>query len=67
MENSKQWYSSKALWVNVIAIVAILAQKYTGYVLEPATQVLILGVVNGILRMITGKPVEFGKTSFFRK
>lgn len=50
---TKSWYSSKTLWLNVIAIAGILLQSYTGYVIDAEKQVVILGAVNLVLRMIT--------------
>jgi len=60
MEN-KQWYESKMLWINVLAIVGIILQSNFGYVLSPELQVAILGIINVILRAITGKPIVWGK------
>jgi len=49
----KNWYHSKTLWINIIAIVAIALQAYFGFVIEPQDQVAILAVINLILRIIT--------------
>lgn len=58
----KTWYSSRTLWVNAIAIVAIIAQAITGNELINAEgQVAILAIVNVLLRAITGKPIKWGK------
>ncbi len=52
------WYLSKTLWVNAIALVAMIAQGVTGHVLiNMELQATILGVVNMILRLITKKPI----------
>jgi len=57
MENEKKWYKSKTLWVNAIAIAAIIIQSETGYVVSPEIQVLALGVINVILRKITKEKI----------
>jgi len=56
----KEWYLSKTLWVNVIAIVAIIIQSYTSFIIDPATQASILVLINIILRAVTGEEVTFG-------
>jgi hypothetical protein len=59
----KQWYSSKTLWVNAIALVAILVQGFTGFIIDPEAQAAILVVINIILRAVTGDEVLFGSKS----
>jgi len=49
----KKFYTSKTLWVNVLAIAALIVESYTGHGLTPETQVVILGAVNILLRLIT--------------
>jgi hypothetical protein len=50
----KKWYLSKTLWVNVVALVAIIAQGVTGKdVLAPEVQGSILAIINLILRAVT--------------
>ena len=51
----KIWYQSKTLWVNLIAIVALIAQAQFGFVIAPEGQVGILAVINLILRAITNE------------
>lgn len=52
---TKTWYTSKMLWVNAIAIVAIIAQGQFGFMIDPVAQLAILGVVNMVLRAVTGE------------
>lgn len=54
---TKTWYTSKMLWVNAIAIVAIIAQGQFGFIIDPVAQVAILGVINIVLRAITGEEI----------
>ena len=58
---SKIWYTSKMLWVNAIAIIAIIAQGQFGFIIDPVAQVAILGVINIVLRAITGEDVVWNK------
>ena len=53
--NTKRWYTSKTLWVNLLAIVALVAQAELGYVLDAEAQAALLAVINLILRIITKK------------
>ena len=55
----KNWYESKTLWANIIALVAIIIQTQTGFVISPAEQAGILTVINMILRAVTSEPVGF--------
>jgi hypothetical protein len=56
----KKWYTSKTLWVNVIAVAAIVAQGVTGKeVIGVETQAVILGAINFALRIITKESVTW--------
>ena len=51
---SKKWYASKTLWVNLIAIIAMIAQSVTGnQILDTDTQSALLALINIALRLIT--------------
>lgn len=53
-KKKKKWYTSKTVWVNVIALAAVVAQAQTGKeVIGVETQGVILTVVNLVLRAIT--------------
>ena len=55
---AKHWFQSKMLWVNAIALVAIIVQYATGQeVLDIEAQATILAVINLILRLITNRPI----------
>jgi hypothetical protein len=48
----KPWYLSKTVWVNVIALAAVLVQAYTGEnLLDAQGQAALLAVVNLVLRI----------------
>lgn len=51
---TKKWYASRTLWVNGIALAALIAQGIAGReVLDASTQVALLALVNGLLRLVT--------------
>lgn len=54
----KKWFTSKTLWINVIAIIAIILQMEMGFVLEAAEEAIILGFINIIVRFLTKKGLE---------
>ena len=53
----KKFWQSKTFWVNVLGIVALVAQSQFGYVISPESQVSILGVVNVALRFATKEEI----------
>ena len=56
--DNKVWYTSKTLWWNALVIVGIIIQAVTGKeIIDPEAQVLILGVINFILRLVTKQPI----------
>lgn len=56
----KKWYLSKTLWVNLLAVVAIILQGVTGNeVLPTEDQALLLGLINLILRIVTKQPIKW--------
>ena len=55
----KKVYQSKTFWINVLALIAMVAQTQLGFVIDAETQVAILAVINLILRIVTGAPIEW--------
>ena len=53
--DTKRWYTSKTLWLNLLAIAAFGVQAEFGYVLDAEAQAVILATINLILRIITKK------------
>ncbi len=52
--DTKKWYTSKTLWVNLLAVCGIAAQGIVGKeILTPEMQGVVLGVVNMVLRLTT--------------
>lgn len=58
MTEMKKFYLSKTLWVNAIALVAMLVQAEYGFVIAPSEQAAIIVVVNLILRAVTKEQIE---------
>lgn len=54
----KQWYQSRTVWVNIVALIAIIVQTSTGFVINPTDQLAIITVLNLMLRSITGSGLE---------
>lgn len=49
----KKWYTSKTIWVNVVAVIASVVAAKTGYAIPADIQVGILTGLNVILRKVT--------------
>lgn len=49
----KKWYTSKTVWVNILATVALAVQFQTGFIIGPELQAIALSVVNLLLRKVT--------------
>jgi len=56
---SKTIWVSKTLWVNIIAIVALIVQTYTGFVVDIEAQASMLAFVNVVLRLFTKKSITW--------
>lgn len=57
----KSWYASKTLWVNAVAIIAIVLQGINStWIIGPEIQGGILAVINVILRAVTGESITWG-------
>jgi len=57
-EIKKVWWKSKTLWVNVIAMVAMIVQSQYGFFIAVEEQAAIIVVLNLILRAITKTGLE---------
>jgi uncharacterized membrane protein len=55
--NGKKLWLSKTFWVNVIALIAMVLQYIFGFITAPEDQVMILGVINIILRLVTKEEI----------
>jgi len=54
----KKWYSSRTVWLNVLAAVTLFLQQQFGFVFSVELQGLILMVLNLILRFDTSEPIS---------
>ena len=51
---TKSWYLSKTLWLNVLAVLGVIAEYLiTKQVYSPELHVMVLAVINIVLRAIT--------------
>ena len=55
---NKKWYTSKTLWINVLAIIGIIV---FGKELSPEMIATALAVINMILRLITKEPIVWSE------
>lgn len=49
----KKWYTSKTIWVNIIAAVSLFVTNQFGYSISTETQAGIIAGLNIVLRIIT--------------
>jgi len=57
--DTKSFLTSKTLWVNAIAFIAMAVQLKTGWVLSPEYQAMALTGINAVLRAVTKAPVAW--------
>ncbi len=57
----KLWYTSKTLWVNVLAILGVLAVDVLNLNLPTGWEIYALSGVNILLRFITKKEIVWEK------
>ena len=56
--NSKKWYLSKVLWVNVVTIIITLTTTLiTQNILSAEIGATVIAVANIILRLLTNQPI----------
>lgn len=57
----KKWYQSLTVWANLMVLVGLGLQTYAGAEpIDPKLQAGIVVLVNLILRLKTGKPIQLG-------
>lgn len=57
----KLWYTSKTLWVNLLAVVSGILLDAKGINISPTVQLTILAGINALLRFITKKEIVWEK------
>lgn len=55
---TKKWYQSKTLWANLVAAAAIFVSGSFGVELTAEETGAALVLINLVLRLITGQPLE---------
>jgi len=53
----KSWIKSRTLWVNLIAIGSIIVRAELGLTFTPEFEIVILGLINVLLRIITKEEI----------
>jgi len=56
----KEYIKSKTLWLNIIALIAIISAGQFGFVLDGTIQAAMLVMINVLLRMITKEELVWG-------
>ena len=56
---TKAWYQSKTLWLNILAAAAGVIQSFTGFVVSVEVQGAILIILNVILRLVTKSEIAW--------
>jgi len=57
----KEWWRSKTLWANAIAVVAVVFKEQLGFEMTTEMTVELLAGINVVLRLITTEAVGFIK------
>jgi len=55
---TKPWYKSKTMWVNIASMILALADQFVGTGAFPSWAIAILAGANVALRTVTGQPVS---------
>jgi hypothetical protein len=59
LKQSKPFWQSKRVWTTVVGVVCFIAQSQFGYVIDPAIQVQILGVIQLILIKVSHHDIDW--------
>lgn len=54
---TKLWYTSKTVWVNLLALIASVSFAAFGYEITAEAQIITLTVINFILRLVTKEEI----------
>jgi hypothetical protein len=65
---TKQWYTSKVLWFNIITIlIGVIQVIAKTYPIDTEALAVIMGVGNMLLRILDGQPLQIGSKTFGKK
>ena len=56
---TKAFWQSKTIWLNVLAAIGGIVQTYTGFVISPELQGAVLIILNVILRFVTKSEITW--------
>ena len=56
---TKAFWQSKTIWLNVLAAIGGIVQTYTGFVVSPEVQGAVLILLNVILRLVTKSEIAW--------
>ena len=54
---TKKWYMSKTIWINIVALAGLILQTQTGFLLTPEIQAMALTLVNLAVRAVTKQEI----------
>ncbi len=57
-EETKKWYKSKTIWVNLVMIIALVVQTQVGFAINAEEQIAVVAIINLGLRAITSSGLE---------
>lgn len=57
LTETKKFFKSKTLWINVLAFIAFIVQNHTGFVISEELQMQALTLVNILLRFVTKEAI----------
>lgn len=57
--DSKKFWFAKTFWVNLLAIICLIVQSRTSFVISPETQVAMLAGLNIVLRAVTKTEISW--------
>lgn len=57
MAETKSWWQSKTIWVNIVALLSVLLSTEWGFELTAEETTSILVIINLILRAVTKQPL----------
>lgn len=60
MEQATSPLKSKTLWVNVVLAAGTAVLQEVTKTLDPTTVGVVFAIVNGVLRLVTKRPIKLG-------
>jgi hypothetical protein len=57
----KTFYLSRTLWINAIAVAALIVQSKFGFIISAEEQIAVLAIINLIIRALTKEELSLSK------